>query len=146
MKKLLLLAVLLISTTVLFAGDFTDMGSDKTLIGRWRWTSVELTGRDLETGADATSYLITLEEDGSMKILADCRQGSGSWRTAGNVLTLSVNSMTTSSCGANSYADQLVELLDVGAFKYSMDSDTQLELSFAAGAGTAKFLKTNDAL
>lgn len=145
MKKLLSVAVLLCSTVLIFAGDFMDMGSDGILVGRWRWLSVELTGRDLETGADATSYLITLEEDGSMKIMADCRQGTGSWRSAGDVLTLSVNSMTSSYCGAGSYADQLVELLDVGAFKYKMDSDTQLELSFAAGAGKADFLKTNDA-
>lgn len=146
MKKLLFVTVLLISAVMLFAGDITDMGSDNTLVGRWRWLSVELTGRNLETGADATSYLLTLEEDGSLKILADCRRGTGSWRTAGDVLTLSVNSISSSDCGADSVADELVELLDVGAFKYKITNGTQLELSFAAGAGKAKFLKTNDAL
>lgn len=144
MKKLLLLAVLLVSTVMLFAGDPADMSSDKTLVGRWRWLSVSITGRSVDTGEDATSYLITLEADGSMKILADCRQGSGSWRTAGDVLTLSVNSIGSANCGSDSFADELLELLDVGAFKYKMTTDTQLELSFAAGAGTADFLKIND--
>ena len=107
---------------------------------------MELTGRNIDTGAEASSYLLTLEKDGTMKIKADCRQGSGSWRSIGNVLTLSINNVSSSNCGPGSFADQMVELLNVGAFEYEMTSDTQLRLSFAKGAGKANFLKTNDTL
>lgn len=146
MKRFLLLTILLLSTAVVFAGEYTDSSpSDHSLVGRWRWLSVELTGRDVDTGSDASSYLLTLEEDGTMKIKADCRQGSGSWRSIGNVLTLSINNVSSSNCGSGSFADQMIELLNVGAFEYEMTSDTQLQLSFAKGAGKANFLKTNDA-
>ena len=147
MKRILLAVILVLGAMTVFAGDDTGgTTSDYKLVGRWSWLDVSLNGQEINTGDNATSYLLTLNEDGSMKIKADCRQGSGTWSTMGNTLTLSINSSTSTNCEAGSYGAKMMELLETSVFTYKITSLTQLELTFAKGLGKANFRKTNDTM
>jgi len=147
MKRIAVLTVLIITTFSVFAGDFgTGVQNDKSFVGRWKWVNVALGPDKLETGENASNYLLTFSEDGTLKIKADCRQGSGTWSTVSGVLTLNINSITKTNCEANSYADKMIQLLEVGSYKYKFNSTTQFDLIFAKGTGKAGFSKINDNL
>ncbi len=146
MKKALLISIMALCTAAIFAGEPGATANERSLLGRWRWISAEAVTMTVETGEASANYLLTFEADGTFKLKADCRQGSGTYVATDGVISMNLLSVTDTNCTAGSFADDMVDVLKGGSFKYTMPEATQLTLSFAAGAGTAEFLKVNDEL
>jgi hypothetical protein len=146
MKRFFFAVLMALAAVLAFAGDSSAVfEADPSLIGRWKWISMKLLAVSVETGDNADDYILEFKEGGAMGVEADCRDGSGTYRTSGRtVLNMDLDSIDSTDCGFGSQADKMVDMLNEGSFEYSfMDGGSGLELKFAKGVGTAVFQKAD---
>jgi heat shock protein HslJ len=104
----------------------------------WQWTQLVETEPDSQSLVPTPeNYTLTLLEDGSMRIQADCNQVSGTYTLEGASLTLAMGPSTLAYCG-----EQSVDYLFVGSLSlvesFSL-IDGQLVLEHADGAASMTF-------
>ena len=145
MKRTLLIVLIALVGTMVFADGMASGSYPGDLLGRWRWESVKLLADTVETGDVSGKYTIRLNDGGTAEFRIDCRQGEGTWTADGTMLSINVTSLTDTSCGDEALNEAFLQLInEVGSFKYSFESNNDLILEFAAGTGRAVFLRAND--
>jgi heat shock protein HslJ len=104
----------------------------------WRWTNLTenapLAHSDV---ADPDRYTLTLADDGSFQVRADCNTVAGTYVTDGDEITLSLGPSTLVACPEDSQADQFVGLLHTVS-TFGVEGD-ELALHLADRAGTMRF-------
>jgi heat shock protein HslJ len=111
-------------------------GVDALTETAWQWVSFTnpLEQFDVET---PESYLVTFNEDGTVHIVADCNNASGSYSSEDGSLAIDVGPMTLAACPPDSRSERFVELLGWAALYFFEDG--QLFIDLFADAGTMAF-------
>jgi heat shock protein HslJ len=110
-------------------------GGTSGLVGpTWQWTHLtENAPLAHSEVSDPHLYTLTLGDDGSFHVRADCNTVAGTFVTDGDEITLTLGPSTLVACPEGSLADQYVDLLHtVDAFSVQ-GTDLRLELADAAG-------------
>ena len=104
----------------------------------WQWTKTESSDDSTLTVDDPSKYTMTLEEDGSVTLQADCNQGSGTYTLPGpQQITVELTVMTLVACPEGSLADTFMQQLG-SSRTFVMDGD-DLVLNMFADAGNMHF-------
>ena len=107
----------------------------------WQWTSFTDPLQQFEVEMPE-SYLLTFNEDGTVIIVADCNNATGSYTEDGGSLTIEVGPMTMAACPPESRSDQFVTLLDGAASYFFVDA--QLYINLFADGGTMRFAPADE--
>ncbi len=129
---------------LLFAPE-TEAGSveAETLTGQtWQWVSFTdpLEAYEVES---PESYTLTFNEDGTVAIVADCNNASGSYTDEDGALTIEIGPMTVAACAPDSRSDEYVGLLGSAARYFFEQGFFYIDL-FADG-GTMAFAVPGEA-
>ena len=102
----------------------------------WQWVSFTnpVDQFDVEL---PESYTLTFNDDGTVNIIADCNNATGSYTDEDGALTITIGPMTMAACPPDSHSDQFVTLLGSAA-RYFFD-DAQLFIDLFADGGTMAF-------
>lgn len=78
----------------------------------WQWERYEAnTGANPMLVDAPGKYSLTIQEDGTYLVTADCNSGSGTYTVSGSNLTLGPAAVTLMECAEGSYASQFLSLL-----------------------------------
>jgi heat shock protein HslJ len=103
----------------------------------WRWTNLtENAPLAHSEVSDPGLYTLTLADDGSFRVRADCNTALGTYVTDGDEITLSLGPATLAACPEGSLADPFVSLLDTVSTFGVEGNDLALHLANAAGTMT----------
>ena len=124
------------------AGDMTSYP--------WLWTSFTSPVEQFEVESPE-NYVVTFNEDtgaalgasGTVAIVADCNNASGSYTADGGSLTIEIGPMTMAACPPDSRSDQFVTLLGSAA-RYFFE-DAMLYIDLLADGGTMVFAPEGEA-
>ena len=89
------------------------------------------------------NYVLTFNQDGTVIILADCNNASGSYTTDGSSISIQVGPMTMAACPPDSRSDDFVKYLGFAAIYFFEDGNLFIDL-FADG-GTMEFAPADEA-
>lgn len=115
------------------------VGGTTGLVGpTWEWTNLTENAplAHSEVG-DPERYTLTLADDGTFQVRADCNAVAGTFVTDGDEITLSLGPSTLVACPEGSEGDRFVSLLHTVS-TFSVDGDALL-LDLADRAGTMTF-------
>jgi heat shock protein HslJ len=87
--------------------------------------------------SDPSRYTLTLADDGSFRLAADCNSVAGTYVTDGDEITMSFGPSTLVACPEGSQGDQFMSLLHT-VDTFSIDGG-DLTLHLADAAGTMRF-------
>jgi heat shock protein HslJ len=110
-------------------------GGTSGLVGpTWQWTYLtEFAPLAHSPISDSSRYTMTLADDGTFNLTADCNSVSGTYVTDGDEITMSFGPSTLVACPEDSLGDQFVSLLHT-VNTFSVDGDElTLHLEDAAG-------------
>ncbi|MCS6844762.1 MAG: META domain-containing protein [Caldilineales bacterium] len=109
-----------------------------SLLGtQWQWVEGVYADGTTVTVDDPTRYTLTLAEDGTAAIQADCNTGGGSYTLEGESLTFGPLRVTLMACPEGSLDSRFLEGL-TNTVGYTLEGDA-LVLSLKDGAGTLRF-------
>ncbi|MGD2078507.1 MAG: serine hydrolase [Chloroflexota bacterium] len=83
------------------------------------------------------SYELAFNEDGTVSVVADCNNASGSYTADTSSLTIELGPMTMAACSEESRSDQFVQLLNGLALYFFEEGDLYIDLM--ADGGTLTF-------
>jgi heat shock protein HslJ len=89
---------------------------------------------DIET---PENYLLTINDDGSLNIKADCNNASGNYTIDGSSLSIEVGPMTRAACPPGSLSDQFIKYLGFSAIYFFQGGN--LFVDMMADGGTMEF-------
>ena len=112
------------------------------LANPWQWVSFTSPVEQYQV-ENPENYLLTFNEDGTVNILADCNNASGSYTAESSSLSIQVGPMTMAACPPESRSDQFVEYLSSAAIYFFEDGSLYIDL-FADG-GTLTFAPAGEA-
>jgi heat shock protein HslJ len=103
----------------------------------WQW-EVFVSNDDSQTViSDPNQYMLLLDSDGDMYLLADCNSGSGTYKMKNSSLTLKIKVVTQAICEPGSLSEQYISYLgDVASYA---QRDGKLYLDLKADAGSMVF-------
>jgi heat shock protein HslJ len=105
----------------------------------WEWTRFVGGDDTIVEVEDPARYTLTLNEDGTYEVLADCNRAGGGYTLKTSLLNLLPGPMTLVECGPGSLYDEYVRMLgDVRTYVRPSGSD-QLVLNLFADAGNLFF-------
>ena len=138
MKKLTI-SMMMILVIVLAACGGKSEEAPSIVGATWQWQSFEDTaGVNDITVSNPASYTLTLNDDGTASIQADCNQVSWPYELNGSGLTFdSLGPSTLAACGEDSLDTQYLDLL-ANTATFVM-SDGNLVLNLKADAGNLVF-------
>jgi heat shock protein HslJ len=103
----------------------------------WRWTNLtENAPLAHSEVSDPELYTLTLADDGSFRVRADCNTVLGTYVTDGDEITLSLGPATLAACPEGSLGDQFVNLLHTVSTFGVEGNDLALHLENEAGTMT----------
>ena len=135
MKKITILAVFFLLAVIL-----TACGGTSEIVGpTWQWEAFEDTaGINDITVPDPENYTLTLNQDGTANIQADCNQVSWTYELDGNQLSFDATGPSTlAMCAEDSLDQQFLERL--GNTATFVIEDGKLYLNLWADAGNMVF-------
>lgn len=144
MKRFFIVGILVLAAVAAFAGNSSSgIEADSKLVGRWEWISMKVLAVSIETEDKSDDYVLEFKNGGGFAIKADCCDGDGTYRTSGgSVVNIDIDRIDSNDCGADSHAEEFIDLINEGSFVYSFeDGGTTLMLQFANKTGTAVFKK-----
>ena len=109
---------------------------DALIANPWQWVAFTSPVGQFDV-KPPESYLLTVNEDGTLDIVADCNNTYGTYRTVASDLTIDVDPTTLAACPAESRSEQFVKLLGSAAKYFFQDGKLFIDL-FADG-GTLAF-------
>lgn len=111
-------------------------GSEQLQSTTWQWTAFTspVEQFDIET---PENYLLTINDDGSLNIKADCNNASGNYTIDGSSLSIEVGPMTRAACPPGSLSDQFIKYLGFSAIYFFQDGN--LFVDMMADGGTMEF-------
>ena len=103
----------------------------------WQWMSY-VGGEDYFDVESPESYLVAFNDDGTVNIVADCNNASGSYTEDAGSLSIEIGPVTMAACPPESRSDQFITYLGSAAFAFFEDGYLYIDL-FADG-GTLSFI------
>jgi polar amino acid transport system substrate-binding protein len=116
------------------AGKTSGAGLD----GKWRWTSIETPVKSIDVKNPA-KYTIEFAADNTVRVIADCNRGTGTYKVDGRSLKFSPIATTRMACPAGSQDGMYLASLNAARI-YKLDQDT-LYVDLFADGGTMKFVR-----
>ncbi len=141
MRVVLAAMAVAILAVALAACSGQPAASEPPVVGTtWQWQRFDRKAEgDSIAAANPESYTLTLQEDGTAAIQADCNQLSWTYAMAGNALTFDTLGPTTLAfCGEESLGRLYVEVLPIVA-TYLVSEGT-LRLGLQADSGNMVFV------
>lgn len=92
----------------------------------WEWVRLVGGAQGDQSVPDPADYTLVFEEDGNLRIQADCNSGGGSYIASGERMILALGQMTQMACGPESLSDNYLSLLG-GVRQFKIDG-SQLTL------------------
>ena len=132
--------ILTINILIILAFSLAACGGENEIVGTtWQWEAFQDTaGINDITVPDPENYTLTLNEDGTASIKADCNLVTWSYELDGSQLTFDTTGPSTlAMCAENSLDTQYLERLGATA-TYVME-DGKLYLNLWADAGNLVF-------
>ena len=110
----------------------------------WQWTDlVETSPASISVVPNPENYTITFNEDGTVTILADCNNVTGSYTLENGNISIVLGASTMAFCGEESLDQQYLALLSEasmaemeGGLLYMLNADGSARMGFTAGAET----------
>ena len=102
----------------------------------WQWISFTNPMEQFEVEMPE-NYSVTFNEDGTLNVMADCNNASGSYTVDDSSLTIAMGPITMAACPEGSRSDQFVQLM-TGAAIYFFEDDS-LFIDLMADGGTMAF-------
>jgi D-alanyl-D-alanine carboxypeptidase len=106
------------------------------VVAPWQWITFTNPMEQFEVEMPE-NYSVTFNEDGTLNLMADCNNASGSYTVGDSSLTIAMGPSTMAACPEGSRGDQLVQLM-TGAAIYFIEDDT-LFIDLMADGGTMAF-------
>lgn len=105
----------------------------------WQWTVLTVTSPAAQTAVpNPADYTLGFKSGGQLQVKADCNTGTGTYKTNGSAMTISVGPMTTTQCPPGSMAHMYLTGLE-GVAAYQFD-DGRLALEMRSGNAEMRFL------
>ena len=105
----------------------------------WHWTVLTVTSPATQTAVpNPADYTVAFKSGGQLQLKADCNTGTGTYKTNGSAMTISVGQMTKDPCPPGSMANMyLTGLAGVAAYQFD---DGRLALEMKSGNAEMRFL------
>jgi len=105
----------------------------------WQWTVLTITTPATQTAVpNPADYTLAFKSGGQLQLKADCNTGSGTYKTNGSAMTITVGDMTKAPCPPGSLATMYLNgLAGVGAYEFV---DGRLALEMKSGNAEMRFL------
>lgn len=111
--------------------------STETLIGStWQWVHFTDPVQSFDV-PNAENYTITFQRDGTVSIVADCNNASGTYTIDGSNLTIELGPMTLVGCPSDSLSDDYLKNLSFVQIFFFKDG--HLFMDMMADGGTLEF-------
>ena len=105
----------------------------------WRWVAFRDTKQEYAVPA-APDYTLVFNEDGTVNVVADCNNGSGTYTINSDAtMTISVQAMTRAACPSGSLSDTFIEYLNQ-AGPFEVDETGALLIDLMADGGRMTFV------
>jgi D-alanyl-D-alanine carboxypeptidase len=116
--------------------ETASVDMDAMTANPWQWVSFTnpMEQYDVE---NPQNYMLTFNEDGTVNIVADCNNASGTYTADSSSLSIQVGAMTMAACPEGSHSDDFVKYLGSAA-KYFFQ-DGHLFIDLMADGGTLEF-------
>ncbi|MEM6528971.1 MAG: META domain-containing protein, partial [Chloroflexota bacterium] len=117
-----------------FVGATRAQDEEPTPVGTtWQWVAYLSMDDSTITPENPAMYLLTLNEDGTLNVTADCNMGSGGYKLEGSSMFIEVLSLSRALCPPESLSEDYLSLLgDVVSYVIE-DGDLYLALMMDAG-------------
>ncbi len=103
----------------------------------WTWQQTLMNDGTKTTANDPSRYRIQFNEDGTIRVKADCNNVGGTYTTDGNQLTIALGPSTLIACPPDSQADVFTQgLSNIGSYLFDGDN---LVLEIKLDSGTMTF-------
>jgi pimeloyl-ACP methyl ester carboxylesterase/heat shock protein HslJ len=79
------------------------------------------------------NYVLNFNEDGTVNIVADCNNASGSYTTDGSSISIQVGPMTMAACPPESHSDDFIKYLGFAAIYFYQDGNLYIDLMADGG-------------
>ena len=109
---------------------------DTLLANPWQWVSFSNPVQQYDVSSPG-NYLLTLHEDGTLDIKADCNTASGTYLMDGNTISIVVGTMTRAACPPGSRSEEFINDLGLAAIYFYQPGEFFIDLT--ADGGTLKF-------
>lgn len=132
------LAIAALAIAVSASGsDDTAEGVDSNLVGKvWKWLEFTSPSGEKIVVDDPNRYTVEFTSDGTVRVLADCNSGSGTYTADGSNLNIEVQAMTRAFCEPGSLSDPYVQWLNQVAV-YKVEGEDLL-MDLPADGGTLR--------
>jgi heat shock protein HslJ len=128
----------LVQTSSQVVGSEDSAGDD--LVGVvWKWEKFLESNDNTILVDDPDKYTLEFLVDGTVRVNADCNNGSGSYMVEGNQLTIEVQAMTMAMCPPDSLSDQYIQYL--GQVVSYMFDGGKLALALRYDTGIMTFIQ-----
>ncbi len=119
--------------------QFRDASSAQPAITgtTWKWVTFSDPANGLQIIPDADRYQMTLNEDGTINVQADCNQVSGTYTLADGNVEIVLGPSTRAACPEDSLGDQFVQHLSNARVYFAKDGSLFFDLM--ADGGTMRF-------
>lgn len=111
-----------------------ELYAPDSALGPWRWQSFsEPTGEKSITVEDPANYQITVNEDFTYEIVADCNTGRGTFNISENRVQVNPAAMTRAFCGEAALDTEFMSLLSQVSIWSVQDGKLLLEMPYDSG-------------
>lgn len=124
------------------AGEETAVAPTITGI-TWEWVTFNDPVNGLQEISQPERYQMTLNDDGTVNLKADCNVVNGTYSIDGSNIEIVLGPTTLAACPEDSLADQFQQNLSAASIYFVQDGDLYLDL--AADSGTMQFKNANPA-
>ncbi len=124
--------------------QFADANAAPPLVGTtWQWINFTDPADGPQEIGEPERYQMTLNEDGTVNIKADCNVVNGTYTVDGSSIEIVPGPSTLAACPEDSLGDQFVQNLSFARIYFFMEGDLFMDLM--ADGGTMQFRDANAA-
>jgi len=99
----------------------------------WQWISFSDPVSGTQPIPEPERYQLTLNDDGSYTVQADCNSGSGSYTVEGSSISFAPAMMSLAACPPDSLADEFMMGLGAAAIYFTQEGDLFFDLIYDSG-------------
>ena len=103
----------------------------------WMWAGSKYPNDTEAAPTDSSQYTLTLKEDGTVSVKADCNMAGGTWKEEGGRITITVTHSTRAMCPPDSLDSTYLKDLGRATIPFFRDGNLYFDLSYHSG--TMKF-------
>ena len=106
---------------------------------KWVWAGTKYSNDTEAVPTDPSHYTLTLREDGTISVKADCNMAGGLWKEEDSHITITVTHSTMAMCPPESLDSVYLKDLDRAAIPFFRDGNLYLDLPY--DSGTMRFAR-----